>query len=141
MERRLALAVVLALVVAAGPLRAWLERPAPRPPCVEEGRGSPPRHWLGCAADAGPPRALAGDERLVLGLPLDPNTASARDLAFVPGLSRRLAEEIVAERARAGPFRSVADLDRVRGIGPGRLAAAAPHLAVAPAVAVPGALR
>lgn len=91
-----------------------------------------PRHWLGCAADAGPRRALADDERLLLGLPLDPNRAGARELSFVPGLSRRLAEAVVAHRAEAGPFRTVEDLVRVRGIGPKRLARARPCLAIAP---------
>jgi competence protein ComEA len=131
MPQRLALAVVLLAVLAAAPLRAWLARPAPPPPdCVPVGRGEPPRHFLGCAGDPGPSRALAADERLLLGLPIDPNTAGARELAFVPGLSRRLASEIVADRQRSGPYGEVADLLRVRGIGPRRLAAAAPHLAV-----------
>jgi competence protein ComEA len=66
----------------------------------------------------------------VLGLPIDPNLSGARDLAFVPGLSRRLAEEIVADRERNGPFLDVGDLERVRGIGPKKLAAARPHLVV-----------
>lgn len=131
MARQLALLSVLALVLAAPPFRAWLELPATRSGCAPEGRGEPPRHFLGCAADAGPPRALAADERLALGLPVDPNTAGARDLAFVPGLSRRLAAEIVLDRARNGPYAEVADLVRVRGIGPKKLAAMAPHLAIA----------
>jgi competence protein ComEA len=133
MHRRIAVAAVLALVLAASPFRAWLLRPGPpRGRCVPEGRGEVPRHFLGCAGDPGPARALAADERLVLGLPLDPNTAGARELAFVPGLSRRLASEIVADRERRGAYRDVAELLRVRGIGPKRLAAAAPHLGVDP---------
>lgn len=91
----------------------------------------PPRHWLGCAADEGPSRGLDGAERLLLGLPLDPNTAAARDLAFVPGLSRRLGEAVVADREERGPFPSVEDLVRVRGIGPKRLARARASLVVA----------
>jgi competence protein ComEA len=83
---------------------------------------------MGCVADPGPRRALAADERLVLGLPIDPNTAGARELAFVPGLSRRLAAEVVADRDRNGAYASAGDLLRVRGIGPKRLALAAPHL-------------
>ncbi|HEX9400901.1 MAG TPA: helix-hairpin-helix domain-containing protein [Anaeromyxobacter sp.] len=132
MSRRLALAALLALVLAAGRVRDALEIPGARTACAPQGRGEPPRHWLGCAADAGPPRALAGDERLVLGLPIDPNTASSRELAFVPGLSRRLAAELVLDRERNGPYGDVADIVRVRGIGPKKLAAAAPHLAVSP---------
>jgi competence protein ComEA len=127
--RRLALAALLAAVVAAAPLRAWLERPDPRPSgCAPEGRGEPPRHWLGCAGDPGRPRALAADERLVLGLPLDPNTAGSRELAFVPGLSRRLGAAVVEDRLRNGPYVRLPDLLRVRGIGPKRLDRASPYL-------------
>ncbi len=131
MPARIALALVLLATVAAPAVRLRLERPGPPRVCDPEGRGDPPRHWLGCAADPGTPRALLDDERLVLGRPLDPNRADARSLAFVPGLSRRLAEEIVADREANGPFRELADLVRVRGIGPKRLARAAPHLELA----------
>jgi len=92
----------------------------------------PPRHWIGCAADPGPRRELDGRERLVLGLPLDLNRASAAELALVPGLSPRLGEAVVADRERRGPFASVHDLERVKGIGPARLGRARPHLEVAP---------
>ena len=130
MPRRLALALLLAFLLSAPGLRRAVEvPPAPRA-CAPEGRGAVPRHWLGCAADPGPPRALADDERLLLRLPLDPNAAGARELAFVPGLSARLAAAIVADRAENGPFRSLDDLERVRGIGPVRLARARPHLEV-----------
>ncbi len=132
MPARIALALVLAAALAAPAVRLRLEvPPAPRE-CAPEGRGEPPRHWLGCATDAGAPRALADDERLLLGRPLDPNRAGARELAFVPGLSRRLAEEIVADREAHGPYVRIADLERVRGIGPKRLARAAPHLEIVP---------
>lgn len=132
MPRRLALvaAVLLSLVPAAR--SRWAARPAAPPaPCVPEGRGIPPRHWIGCAADPGPRRALDGTERLALGLPLDLNTASAEELARVPGLTPRLAAAIVTERARHGAFRSVEELDRVSGIGPRRLARARRVLATA----------
>ena len=130
MVRALALLLVALAALAAAPLRVFLETPAPVRPCAPEGRGTVPRHWLGCAADRGPPRALAADERLALGLPLDPNTAGSRELAFVPGLSRRLAEEVVSDCERNGRYASVQDLLRVRGIGPRRLATAGPHLDV-----------
>ena len=115
--------LLLLLALAAPPALRWLAaHPGPPPPpCRPEGRGPPPRHWLGCAADPGPPRALSDEERLHLGLALDPNTASARALAFVPGLSRSLAEAVVEERRRGGPFGSVEELRRVSGIGPRRL--------------------
>lgn len=48
---------------------------------------------------------------------LDPNTATAEELQRLPRVSRALAERIVAERLRVGPFTSPADLTRVPGIG------------------------
>ncbi len=125
--RRLALVILVAITL----IPAFLRRlPPPRGRgCTSEGRGIPPRHWLGCRTDEGAPRGLLGDERLLLGLPLDPNRAAARELAFVPGLSAMLAAEVVAERERA-PFRSVDDVLRVRGIGPKRLARARPLLEI-----------
>jgi competence protein ComEA len=127
---RLALAAALALALAAAPLRRLAETPPSPRRCAPEGRGRFPRHWLGCAGDAGARRPLEGDERLLLALPLDPNVASARDLAFVPGLSRALAAALVEDRAANGPFGRVEDVLRVRGIGPKRLARARAHLVV-----------
>jgi competence protein ComEA len=121
MPTRLALVLLLALSIILGPVQRRLETPPARRACAAAGQGSFPRHWLACAPDDGPPRVLRADERLVLGLPVDPNTASARELAFLPGLSRRLAQEVVAERERGGPFSAPDDLLRVRGIGPRRL--------------------
>ncbi len=123
------LVTALATVLPAG-WRLAARRPRARPPCVWEGRGNRPRHWLGCAGDPGPRRELGGAERLALGLPIDPNRARADELALLPGISRRLAEAVVAEREAHGPFASVDDLLRVRGIGPAKLGAARPHLAL-----------
>lgn len=132
MPHRLALAFALLCVLLAAPARRWAELPSPARRCPPAGRGAPPRHWLGCAADPGPQRDLADDERLVLGLPLDANRAEERVLAFVPGLSRRLAADLVADRRAHGPFGTVEDVLRVRGVGPKRLARAAAYLAVGP---------
>lgn len=46
------------------------------------------------------------------------NTASEAELQLLPGIGPALAARIVEDRARRGPFKSVADLDRVKGIGP-----------------------
>ncbi len=126
-----ALGLLLALVLAPSALRGHRHRTTARP-CQVEGRGVPPRHWLGCATDPGPRRDLAADERLALGLPIDPNTAGERELAFVPGLSRRLARAVVGYRLEVGAFTSVDDLLAVKGIGPRRLAQARARLEVAP---------
>lgn len=141
MAHRLALLLAL-LALAIPPAWRGLGRSPAEPPagCVPGGRGAPPRHWLGCRTDAGPRRGLADEERLLLGLPLDPNRASARALAFVPGLTPRLARAVVADRAARGPFLALEDLDRVPGIGPGRLGRARSALAV-PAAEPDGASR
>lgn len=68
----------------------------------------------GCTAGRMP-----GEELLALGVKLDVNTASADELEALPGIGPTLAQRIVAGR----PYRTVADLDRVSGIGPARMAA------------------
>ena len=132
MPRRFALALVALLALSPSFLRRLDGRPRAIAPCVHQGRGVPPRHWIGCAADPGPPRGLSGRERLLLGLPIDLNRASVDDLAPVPGLSARLASAVVADRERHGPFQDVDALLRVRGVGPARLAKAKPSLTVEP---------
>jgi competence protein ComEA len=125
---RLARCLLLAALLAPALLR---HAPSALPrSCPPEGRGAAPRRWLGCATDPGPRRELFGDERLLLGLPLDVNRSAARELAFVPGLSRALAAEVVAERSRGGEFGSPEELLRVHGIGPRRMERARPFLVV-----------
>jgi len=132
LARRLSTLVVLLALAAPAAWRSVAARPgAVRTACEPEGRGGPPQHWLGCAADQGPRRDLADEERLLLGRPLDPNRATARALAFVPGLTVRLARAIVEDRGARGPFPDVDALDRVPGIGPRRLALARSALVVA----------
>lgn len=65
------------------------------------------------------------------GVPIPLKDATPEDLAVIPGLSPRLAVEIVRDRATRGPFRSVDDLVRVRGIGPARLDRVRPFVSVA----------
>jgi competence ComEA-like helix-hairpin-helix protein len=48
---------------------------------------------------------------------LDVNRASALDLAQLPGVGPALAARIVTARERDGPFTTVEDLRRVRGLG------------------------
>ena len=49
---------------------------------------------------------------------IDLNTAETRELALLPGVGPVLANRIVENRDRLGPFDSVDDLVRVHGIGP-----------------------
>lgn len=67
---------------------------------------------------------------LLLGIPIDPNTASVADFEVLPGVGPKLAGEIVAHRAAHGPFRRAEDLLAVRGIGPRLLAKIGPWIAL-----------
>lgn len=75
------------------------------------------------------PGGMAASMRLLAGVPLDLNRASATDLELLDGIGPKLAEAIVRERARA-PFAHVDDLLRVRGIGPVRLEHMRPFVTV-----------
>ena|SRR5688572_11791421 len=50
--------------------------------------------------------------------PININTAPAAELELLPGIGPALAARIVENREMKGPFTSVDDLDRVKGIGP-----------------------
>src|SRR4051794_2549895 len=63
---------------------------------------------------------------------VDVNTATADELIKVAGLSAEDAAAIVAYRGDGRPFKSYADLKKVSGIDPKRLAAAKPRLVYAP---------
>jgi competence protein ComEA len=63
--------------------------------------------------------------------PLNINTATAEQLAVLPGIGTVLAERIVALRTeRGGAFASVDDLDEVSGIGQHLIDSLRPYIAV-----------
>jgi hypothetical protein len=74
--------------------------------------------YRGCEAVGSAPGALLAAR----GLPIDVTLAGETDLRALPGVGAGLARRIVEARA-AGPLCSVADLDRVPGLGPKRLEA------------------
>jgi hypothetical protein len=133
MARRLALLLLCLAALAPSAFRrlaggSGQARACPQP----EGRGGGDQTWIGCATDPGPRRALTGQERVLFGMTVDVNHASAEDLAAVPGFTRRIAAELVRERTAGGAFTSMETLLRVRGLGPARLARARSHLALGP---------
>jgi competence protein ComEA len=62
--------------------------------------------------------------------PLDVNRADATELARLPGVGAGLAQRIVEERERRGRFDSPEALRYVLGMGPKKLAAIRPFIAV-----------
>lgn len=59
---------------------------------------------------------------------LDINTATYIEWVQLEGIGEKLAQAIVDDREANGPFRSIADLDRVKGIGPKTLERLRPAL-------------
>jgi competence protein ComEA len=54
------------------------------------------------------------------------NTAGQAELELLPGVGPALAKGIMDYRTLHGPFKAIADLDKVKGIGPKKLAKIAP---------------
>ncbi|KAG8231904.1 hypothetical protein J437_LFUL011373 [Ladona fulva] len=75
--------------------------------------------------------------------PVDINSASVFELMGVRGLNQELAANVVAYRERRGPFRSVDDLAKVKGLGQWRLNAMRSQLCAQPpsASSVSGGLK
>ena len=101
-----AAAIVLFSLVVLGGLRSALQEPEIRVEYVRESLSMPPRR--------------------------DVNTATEYELRLLPGIGPATARVIVEYRQSHGPFRSLDELTRVRGIGPKTLELLRPHLMCAP---------
>jgi len=62
-------------------------------------------------------------QRLALGIPLHPDRMSHADWVALPGIGVQLATRIEADRQKYGDFGRFEALERVKGIGPGKLRA------------------
>jgi DNA uptake protein ComE-like DNA-binding protein len=60
--------------------------------------------------------------------PIDPDVATEAELDQLPRVGPALARRIIANRDSFGPFGSLEELQRVRGIGPALAAGLAPHV-------------
>lgn len=80
------------------------------------------------AASAGQAKAQAPRPAPAPGHPVSLNRATAEELASLPGIGPVLAERIVQDRMRNGPFRNLRQLDRVEGIGPSKVEALLPYI-------------
>jgi competence protein ComEA len=92
-------------------------------------RGAP----AGAAAAPGAGAAAAGGEASAQGGPsalINLNTATTEQLETLDGIGPATAQKILAYRQEHGGFRSVAELDRVSGIGPAKMAALRDHVTV-----------
>jgi competence protein ComEA len=67
-------------------------------------------------------------EPIAIDFRIDVNRADWPELALMPNIGEQLAKRIVEDRAQHGPFRDMAELRRVRGIGPKTLEGMKPFL-------------
>ncbi len=68
------------------------------------------------------------DDPTAIRLMIDVNTAGWHEWTQLPGIGDTLAQRIVADRQAHGPFRTIDELTRVKGIGEKTLEKLRPHL-------------
>ena len=84
--------------------------------------------WIGQGGWRGELVDIDRAEPIATAFQLDVNAADWPELAVLPNIGESLAKRIVEDRALHGPFREVAELRRVRGIGPKTLEGMKPYL-------------
>lgn len=72
--------------------------------------------------DPDPPSGLVEEGRIRI------NEVQVQSLEALPGIGPAMARRIIEDRQQHGPFRSIGDLQRVRGIGPKSAQRLAPHI-------------
>lgn len=130
----------LALTLAAGLLGIHLLRDAQR--------RAQPVAVLSGAAHAIPIREIPPESRIAESTATDQpslyrvevNTSGWVAWTQLPGIGETLARRIVTDREERGPFRSVEDVARVRGIGPKTLDKLRPYLTIRTQDSLPGSL-
>lgn len=82
----------------------------------------------GASVSAAPPTRVAATETAAA--PVDINRAGEAELTTIPGIGPATAKRIVEFRSSNGPFASVDDLLKVRGIGEKSLEKLRPHVTI-----------
>jgi competence protein ComEA len=75
---------------------------------------------------------MSGERLLSLGLALDVNKASVKDLEALPGIGPVMAQRLVQYRQDHGPFKNLDELLAVSGVGKQKLAQLKPYLTLSP---------
>jgi|GEM_PF-2421682 len=104
---------------------AWPNREQRPEPCAAPVIRGPDE--VLCESGSDPVPRLEGPLRRLFGRPLDPNRADAIALETLPGVGPARAAAIIRERC-VRPFASIADMQRVVGIGPQRVRELEPFL-------------
>ena len=90
-------------------------------------RHKPPLTIEGSAPTA---QAAQWDQALAQARQIDVNAADVTQLQRLPGIGPTLARRIVDDREAHGPFQSVEELSRVKGIGPKTLSTFQDYVAI-----------
>jgi len=61
--------------------------------------------------------SLEGKKKMLLGIPINLNTATSDDLSSLPGIGPHIADEVILFRKTRGTFSKIEDLKIVNGIG------------------------
>ncbi len=129
-DPRVAVLLLLAVALVLLPLAGRRAGPLPAPLFGLDSEGMiqrlPGRGTTG--AGEGPADPLPPALALFFNRPFRINLANRAALTMLPGIGPRLADRILAFRASHGAITSPADLLRIRGIGPDRVARLAPLL-------------
>lgn len=91
-----------------------------------------PQQTATASDSPGAPPPSEPAQKLEAGRTLDVNTATAEQLQLLPGIGPSRAAAIIADRERNGPYRTVEDLARVRGIGPVTVENLRPYVRIGP---------
>ncbi|MEL7237327.1 MAG: ComEA family DNA-binding protein [Planctomycetota bacterium] len=84
--------------------------------------------WSQTPSIVGDPQRSEGEHAPHLEHRIDPNRATAAQLAAMPGLGPARAADILADREAGTPYTSADDLQRIKGIGPAMVNKLRPHL-------------
>ena len=139
-QERLALGVTVLLLAAGAGARALAPNPPSEPWIQNSAAASDTQVDDPRATRAAAGKALAREKvrstPLAAGERIDLNRATADEIDRLPRIGPALAARIVERRTTHGPFRSLADLDSVAGVGPALLREVEPHLQLPAASAV-----
>ncbi|WAC07116.1 MAG: helix-hairpin-helix domain-containing protein [Thermodesulfobacteriota bacterium] len=76
--------------------------------------------------------SLEGKKKMLLGIPINLNTATSGDLSSLPGIGPHIADEVILFRETLGTFSKIEDLKAVNGIGEKRFKKIEKYLTVKP---------
>jgi competence protein ComEA len=129
-ERR-SLATATGLVLFGSAIRLWFG-PSPADTGWQPLDGAPVEAISRTELKSAVERSLVDEERagtpLADGEKIDPNFADVIELRRLPGVGPTRASAIVRDRRANGPFRSLEDLERVKGLGRATVESLSPHL-------------